>query len=76
MAGIISEGDPFIVPLKDYHALLRMLVARATLLDKWRAKRLPGYWLNKARRELLIHNAAEVLEIDTWNMNWKSKSQI
>jgi hypothetical protein len=35
-------------------ALMRMLEQRATWLDKWRAKRLPGHWLNQLRRDLLI----------------------
>jgi hypothetical protein len=35
-------------------SLMRMLVRRATLLDRWRARRIPGHWLNQMRRELLI----------------------
>lgn len=41
----------------DYYAVLRMLVRRATLLDNIRAWRYGGFWLNEARRELLIHPA-------------------
>lgn len=40
---------------QEYLAILRMLVRRATLRDKWRARKLPGHWLNRARREILIH---------------------
>jgi hypothetical protein len=38
---------------RDKAAILRMLVARATLMDRWRAWRKKGHWLHKARRELL-----------------------
>lgn len=37
---------------RELHAVLRMLVKRATWLDRWRARRRPGYWLNEALREL------------------------
>lgn len=48
---IVEKG----ASLDDYYAVLRMLVRRATLLDRVRAWRLKGHWLNHARRELLIH---------------------
>lgn len=38
---------------QEFYAIMRMLVRRATLLDRWRAARNPGHWLNQARRELL-----------------------
>lgn len=38
----------------EFLAVLRMLVRRATLLDKWRSRRIAGHWLNWARREILI----------------------
>jgi hypothetical protein len=47
-------------------ALMRMLELRATWLDRWRAKRIPGHWLNELRRDLLIlsdddYNARDLL---------------
>lgn len=38
----------------EFLAVLRMLIARATWRDKWRARRKPGHWLNVARREVHI----------------------
>lgn len=47
-------SDPEQIPKSQYLAVLSMLVRRATFLDKWRARRRPGHWLNQAKRELLI----------------------
>ena len=46
VAGMISRSE--------YLALLRMLIKRATFIDRWRAKRICGHWLNVARREVSI----------------------
>lgn len=42
------------VSKQEFLAILSILVKRATLMDRWRAYRRPGHWLNSARRELLI----------------------
>jgi hypothetical protein len=39
---------------REHLAVLMLLVRRATLLDRWRARKIPGHWLNAARREILI----------------------
>lgn len=59
---MIEQMDADSVPKSDYLAILRMLVRRATWLDKWRAKRRPGHWLNRAKRELLIEHGTLVQE--------------
>jgi hypothetical protein len=48
----------------DFYALMRMLVARATLRDKWLARRRPGHWLNCARRELLVEGRTKCQTLD------------
>ena len=37
---------------RAYFSILSMLEGRATFLDRWLARRKPGHWLNRARREL------------------------
>jgi hypothetical protein len=44
------------IPTSEYIAVLRMLIRRATWLDKWRARKRPGHWLNGAKRELIIEH--------------------
>lgn len=39
----------------EFIAVLRMLVRRATWLDKWRARQIPNYWLNAAKRQILTY---------------------
>jgi predicted nuclease with TOPRIM domain len=39
---------------RDYLAILRMLIKRATWRDKWLARKCSGYWLNQAKREVLV----------------------
>jgi hypothetical protein len=41
---------------RDYIAVLRMLLRRATWMDKFRARHRPGHWLHEVRRTLLIHD--------------------
>lgn len=38
----------------EYLAILRMLIQRATWIDKWRARKACNHWLNVAKREILI----------------------
>lgn len=38
----------------EYLAVLAMLYRRRTWLDRWRARRVPGHWVNIARRELMV----------------------
>lgn len=49
---IVSPGSA--CPRDQYLAILRMLVRRATILDRWRAARKKGHWLNWARHEIAI----------------------
>jgi hypothetical protein len=44
------EGEA--VSRRDYLAVLRMLVNRATPEDIELAKQIPGHWLNRARLEI------------------------
>jgi hypothetical protein len=44
---------------QEFYAVLRMLERRATWLDKLRARRIPGYWLNCVRRDLLVHETTK-----------------
>lgn len=37
---------------RDGIAVLKMLVRRATLIDKWRARTRPGHWLNEAKQTI------------------------
>lgn len=41
------------IPRTEFNAVLRMLIRRATLADRWRAHSTPGHWLNAARRQVL-----------------------
>lgn len=42
------------VDRKEYLAVVRLLLKRATIRDKWRALMTPNHWIHKAKRELLI----------------------
>lgn len=36
-------------------ALMRMLLRKATLLDRWRARRHPIHWVNKCKNEIAAY---------------------
>lgn len=48
----VMRSTPPPVDRGVHHAALRMLLRRASLLDRWRAMRNPGHWIHKARRDL------------------------
>lgn len=45
------------VPESEFMAVLRMLVRRATIYDRWLARRRRGHWLNQARRQILVYES-------------------